>query len=352
MVDIIIPVYKSKSKLYATLFSIGLNTKDIEVTIVDDCSGGDTYEDIIEEFKPFFPIKVIYCEKNGGPGIARNVGIENSTADYIIFIDCGDVFMNPFTLRQMIQATVENPWAKVISFGHLEEKDNGNLEYTSAVNNRIHGKIFKRSLLNLYHLRFNEQCPRINEDIGFCQAIRFIDQEAKKNGTPFILNIEDNPTVIWCCHMDSLVRKNNFKYFYTRQNMGLAYNSLYALNIARDIGVSEEFTNRILCEHMAFMYVMFMCTHNDRPEFDEVAWAGAQYYYNEIYGTFSKIDPDLITYSSQRVIAEAYADETNPFNYKIINYTYPQFLQDLEEKRVNGDKNYEQILLDNITCNG
>lgn len=350
MVDIIIPVYKSKDKLYATLFSIGFNYKDIEVILVDDCSG-DTYEDVVEQFKPFFPIKVIYCKENGGPGIARNIGIDNATGEYIIFIDCGDVFMNPFTIKQMVQATVENPWAKMISFAHLEEKDDGVLEYTSSINNRIHGKIFKRNLLNMYQLRFNTICPRINEDIGFCQTLRFLNREAEKNQTPFILNVEDNPTVIWCCHMDSLVRKNNFQYFYTRQNIGLAYNSLFAIENARKWGVSEEFIIPIICEHMAFMYVMFMCTHNDRPEFDEIAWAGAQHYYNNIYEEYSKIDPGQITFSTQRVIGEAYADETNPFNYKIISYTYPQFLQDLEQRRVSGDTSHEQILLDHITSN-
>ena len=350
MISIIIPTYKNKDRLYATLFSIGFNYKNIEIIIVDDCSG-DKYEDIVEYFKPFFNIRVIYCEKNGGPGIARNVGIDAANGEYIIFIDCGDVFVSPFCVKRMAQFMDENQNIQLASYGHLEEKDNGVLEYTSAVNNRIHGKIFRRSLLNLYQIRFSEVCPRINEDIGFCQTIRFINQQMGKIGAEFIMNIEDDPMVIWCCHMDSLVRKNNFQYFYTRQNMGLAYNSLFAIKNARRWGVSKEFIEPIICEHMAFMYVMYMCTHNDRPEFDEIAWAGAQYYYNNIYEDLKKINVEQIVYSTHRVIGEAYNDVDNPFNYKIIEYTYPQFLQDLENKRVSGDNSYEQILLDNITCN-
>lgn len=79
MLDLIIPVYKNKAGLYRSLFSIGTETnKEVFVTIVDDCSG-DTYEDVIEIFQKFFPIRVIYLEENQGPGIARQAGLNAAT---------------------------------------------------------------------------------------------------------------------------------------------------------------------------------------------------------------------------------------------------------------------------------
>ena len=190
MVDIIIPCYKSKDKLYASLFSIG--TKEpVHVILVDDASG-DQYEDIVQMFAPFFPIDVIYMSENKGPGVARNIGIENAVNDYLIFLDCGDVFTSPFSVFKMMQIAAENPWAQMISFPHLDERDNFDLEYTSPINNRIHGKLFKRTLLEMYHIKFSEECPRINEDIGFCQSLRFINNEVLKNTEQgFILHIEN-----------------------------------------------------------------------------------------------------------------------------------------------------------------
>lgn len=351
MVDIIIPCYKSKDKLYASLFSIGVK-EPVHVILVDDASG-DHYEDIINMFKPFFPIDVIYMSENRGPGVARNIGLEAAINDYVIFLDCGDVFASPFSIFRMMRIAKENPWAQMISFPHLDERDNFELECVVPVNNRIHGKLFKRTLLDMYNIKFNEECARINEDIGFCQSLRFINSEVLKTTEQgFILQIEDEATVIWCHHPDSLVRKNDFEYFYTKQNIGLAYNSLYAISNARKWHVSDEFINPIICEHMAFMYVMYICTKNDHPEFNDIAWAGAQYYYDNIYQDLSLIDPEQVIFSTQRVISEAYADVTNPFNNKIIDYTYFQFLHDLEEQRVNGEnERYKQILLDNITCN-
>lgn len=71
MLDLVIPVYKNKAGLYRSLFSIGTETyKKVFVTIVDDCSG-DNYDDIVEFFQKFFPIRVIYLQKNVGPGMAR-----------------------------------------------------------------------------------------------------------------------------------------------------------------------------------------------------------------------------------------------------------------------------------------
>ena len=70
-VDLIIPSYKDRKGLYATLMSIGM-TNDVNVIIVDDCSGED-YNEVIDTFSLFFPIKVFKTSKNASGRISSSV---------------------------------------------------------------------------------------------------------------------------------------------------------------------------------------------------------------------------------------------------------------------------------------
>ena len=77
---VIIPAYNCSSTLPGALSSIitQKNREEIEVIVVDDCSDED-YTDIINNFKSLIDIKLYKLEKNSGPGVARQKGIENAT---------------------------------------------------------------------------------------------------------------------------------------------------------------------------------------------------------------------------------------------------------------------------------
>ena len=77
MIDIIIPLYNSKTIWY-TLASIAYQTDtDVTVTVVDDCSSKEyDYSKMIEFYQQFLNLQYIRLEKNSGPGVARQKGIE------------------------------------------------------------------------------------------------------------------------------------------------------------------------------------------------------------------------------------------------------------------------------------
>ena len=85
--DIIIPCYNAKNTLFKTLSSIAIQ-RDIEkvsVTLVNDCSKYD-YQEEVDYFSRFFQIQEIKTLKNGGPGDARNLGIQSTHNPYIVFL--------------------------------------------------------------------------------------------------------------------------------------------------------------------------------------------------------------------------------------------------------------------------
>ena len=189
-VDIIIPVYNSRKYLKRTLDSISEQTyKDIRVYIVDDCSDDD-YFDILDSYED---LDIFYkrIEPNFGPGAARQVGLENSFGNFIIFLDSDDVFYDNKSVELLVDAVKD---ADVVTSNILEETDN---VVFSNDNIGLHGKIYRRKFLEEFDIKFPE--TRMNEDTYF--NLLCILNEGRYN------NISDL-TYLWCDNPDSITRKN------------------------------------------------------------------------------------------------------------------------------------------------
>ena len=87
-IDVIIPAYKAQNTILRTLSSIAEQEilDDLEVTIVNDADDIG-YKEFVDMFSPYMKIKEITMKKNGGPGEARQHGLENTTNPFITFID-------------------------------------------------------------------------------------------------------------------------------------------------------------------------------------------------------------------------------------------------------------------------
>lgn len=90
--SIIIPTYNSSKFISRCLKSLDNQTVDktmFEVLIIDDASSDDTVE-VLRNYKSELNIRIFQLEKNGGPGIARNKGIEEAIGEWILFVDSDD----------------------------------------------------------------------------------------------------------------------------------------------------------------------------------------------------------------------------------------------------------------------
>ena len=99
-VDIIIPAYKAQDTILRTLSSVAMQeiVDDLEVTIVNDCDGIG-YQKFVDMFSPYFKIREIVMEKNGGPGDCRQFGLDNTSNPLVTFIDADDTFAHAFALK-------------------------------------------------------------------------------------------------------------------------------------------------------------------------------------------------------------------------------------------------------------
>lgn len=109
MVSVVMPYFNAAQYIEETVSSIINQTfGDWELIIVDDCSTAPDTADVLKKVATFDErIKVMRAERNGGAGIARNIGIEAAEGRYIAFCDSDD-WWYPTKLEEQLAFMKEN----------------------------------------------------------------------------------------------------------------------------------------------------------------------------------------------------------------------------------------------------
>jgi teichuronic acid biosynthesis glycosyltransferase TuaG len=90
-ISVIIPTYNRSALLLRAIESVLNQTYFIhEILVCDDGSTDDSYN-LIQNCMNH-KIKWIECGRNGMPSVPRNIGIRNSTGDWIAFLDSDDIW--------------------------------------------------------------------------------------------------------------------------------------------------------------------------------------------------------------------------------------------------------------------
>jgi len=110
-ISIILPIFNVGSHLRRGINSLinqSIGVENLEIIMVNDCSTDGSGE-IIDEYAEKYPsCKAIHLEKNTGAANGpRNIGIENSTGDYIMFLDPDDNYVSD-TCETLYNTVIEN----------------------------------------------------------------------------------------------------------------------------------------------------------------------------------------------------------------------------------------------------
>nr|WP_314835928.1 glycosyltransferase family 2 protein [uncultured Flavobacterium sp.] len=194
LVSVIVPCYNQASYLGETLHSVFNQTYvDWECIIVNDGSTDHTEE-----------IAVLWCEKdsrfrylykeNGGLSSARNMGIAVSKGEYIQFLDSDDLIVpEKFQLQikdlQESQISVSDyfsfqdgnldvPVVNRYLSPFLSEKEYKNeiildWEYRKSI--PCHSVLFKKELLTIHAIRFDESLPNHEDWVFWVMLFYFSD---------------------------------------------------------------------------------------------------------------------------------------------------------------------------------
>lgn len=104
LVSVVIPVYNIAPHLPQCLDSVlGQSLSDLEVICVDDGST-DESPAILARYAAADSRIIVVTRENGGPGAARNTGLEQARGRYLIFLDSDDWFEPDFLARMVGRA--------------------------------------------------------------------------------------------------------------------------------------------------------------------------------------------------------------------------------------------------------
>ncbi len=94
-VAIIIPNYNKAKYLPDCIISaVRQSYKNLEVIVVDDCSSDNSCKIVRRLMKKYSNLKLYRLAKNRGVSYARNYGARKTNADYLVFLDSDDVYIN------------------------------------------------------------------------------------------------------------------------------------------------------------------------------------------------------------------------------------------------------------------
>lgn len=323
-IDIIIPAYKAQNTILRTLSSIAEQEilEDLEVTIVNDADGIG-YEEYVKMFSPYMKIKEIVMEKNGGPGEARQYGLEHTTNSLITFIDADDVFSGRFALKTLRLHVLSDPRVACVFSNFLEDQQ---VAYLQHPNDSVwmFGKLYKRDFINKYNIHFPPNA-RSNEDGAWNTLCRLYQNENEQ--IKFIPDI----TYYWCYKEDSITRKDNANYSYNGSFVGYTENQIWAIKEAEK---RVPFNGQVMQQKVVVLcnlYEYFLETKRSDARYEEQNWKWCVNYYREIYREIKdKISDEVLAECYNEVMRNCYMG--NKMFGIIPKIGFKEFIEKLEEE--------------------
>lgn len=308
-IDVIVPVYNVSDKiLFRCLSSIACQdiVDDIEVTIVDDASTEQNYVDVAKNFETVLKINILRYEKNGGPGVARQYGIDNTHNGYMTFIDADDTFNGAFALKALrlgIEAQNNLYQMCVGVFDEVHGNDESSEDGPILLDHQrdliwMFGKLYRRCFIDKYKIRFHES-SRANEDNGFNTICQLCMNEREQ------INFIPTHVYYWHENPNSITRINDCQYSYgsskTDSFYGYVENMIYAVKEAKKKNPYNGFITLWAVNCMLSIYEYYIECVAKAPEHAENNFNWCKRYYNELY---KDLEHDI----SNEILAQHYSD--------------------------------------------
>lgn len=295
-IDIIIPAYKAQKTILRTLSSIAEQTilKDLEVTIVNDCCPNGDYKQFVQMFSPFFKIREIRLTENGGPGVARQAGIDATENEFFTCIDADDTFAGT-TALEILRAGITEP---IIMPNGQQIKDGFKCASSTFLqlgddlkqivphqNDMVwmFGKLYRRDFIEKYKIRFND--TRANEDTGFNTIVRLLCDNPMEQ-----LRFIPEVTYYWHNKKDSITRINDGQYALDQCFCGWTDNMIYAIKHVKKIRPFSGSVTQWIVNVMMQLYYYWIETYARKPVFAEQNWEYVKKFYHTCY---KKIEEDI-----------------------------------------------------------
>ena len=264
--SIIIPTYNTNiTDIFGLLSSIrtqlAVDWTQVETIIVNDA--GEPMPGTL--FGCFAPLKIrqISLADNGGPGVARQAGIDAAEGEYLMFADADDVLHNVGVLAAVLGEITEAGQPDILVTKWLEEvrTDDGRMVYTTHNTDWtwMHGKVIRAEFARQTGVRHHPDL-RIHEDSYYLNCLSAHSPRVQES---------DTISYVWRWHDESITRRDGGVYTYQSVPTFLRAVGLADAYIE---GVNRESMPERIAYRLCYIYHL---THSDgwieRPEYRRAA---------------------------------------------------------------------------------
>lgn len=216
-ISIIIPVFNSEDyieRAFNSLLNQTLGFENLEVIFVDDKSNDSSPEIVKRYSEEYDNVKSIFLDMNSGSGgKPRNVGMDHSTTDYLMFLDSDDTLIGDACKTLYDEITYEN--IDIVSGVHTGDGINpsGGLWQSILTNPHDDSQTRQNKVNNLlkdFPLKINslDDCESIIGDFAFTPKI-YKKSFLEKNSIDFPEGIIAEDSVFL---LNALLNANGIKY--------------------------------------------------------------------------------------------------------------------------------------------
>ena len=314
-IDVVIPAYNVPDEiLFRCLASIACQdiVKDIEVTIVDDASTQQNYKKVADCFKNILKINILRYNTNGGPGVARQYGLDHTENGFITFIDADDTFNGAFALKALRNAIEMNNGVYIMSVGVFDEVHESHLPPGEGPILMHHeqdmiwmvGKMYRRSFIDKYNIKFHPT-SRANEDNGFNTIIRLISKEMEQ------INFIPAHVYYWHESENSITRANDCQYSYggsIRDSFyGYVENMIYAVKEAKKRNPYNGMITMWAVNCMLNIYEYYIEGYARARDHADNNFKWCKRYYDEVFKDIEKdIPKEMLAQQYNDIMRNAY----------------------------------------------
>ena len=127
----------------------------IEVIMINDCSPNTDckYMDLLEEFGEKMVLKYLETEKNSGPGVCRQLGLDNCSAPWVMFHDDDDMLNNIYVIETFLNVIESIPEDVLITNIYAPILVCSPIDYTKISNHSL-GSLINLNILKMFNIKF------------------------------------------------------------------------------------------------------------------------------------------------------------------------------------------------------
>ena len=277
-IDVIVPAHRAHETIGRTLESLAVQSiaGDLDVTVIDDaCPEGD-YHDLAAPFGSRLNIKLIRLPRNLGPGGARQAGIDATHDPYFTCLDSDDELRGPSSLELLRDAMEEDKRIQRCGGGIMLLDSSGKLIRQSSGGVSMDGKLFRRSFIERYGIRFN--VTRANEDYGYNLAVDLLcdnDDEQTCRLPEAVVNVYRNHK--------SITAAGGGQFKWDQRICGFVDNTIWAVSLAEKYRPDTDAVSVEILRVLLITYCYWCIIEERAPEYAAQAWEYAKKYYNLCY---------------------------------------------------------------------